>query len=343
MIQMIKFNINNNKLIIFGSVIGVGIGVGLFFRSWYYHYCVTKTFGRLDNLFPRNTEWEKELSIYSVALPRFYTNIKKNRCVLLISGYRDIPYLWNELTEYFKLNSIDFYAPRTHGNGRSFFQESNPTEWIITYLEALKILEVQYEQIDIIGFSTGTVIALYLTQFKYKCKINNLILCAPFLLLNLNDPILYWTFESRISQIIQLLIKLIGPLRYKITTGNNYPRDINFKPSAERDFYELASNFWLDCKLIEFKKFRPKEILVNNIVILYPNDDFVIGDIDEQRKILEQIWKSPIKIITIPNYSNTKYNMLYDEIAPTKCAHVMFKEHPSIVQNIFENLLQYIV
>ncbi len=330
-----------NKYFIFGSVFGIGLGLA--FRHYYYYYCMKKTFDRLDNLFPRNLEWEKDLSIYSVALPRFYTSSKKKKCVLFISGYRDIPYLWEELCEYFKINSIDYYAPRTHGKGRSFFQETNPKEWIITYLEALKILEEQYEHVDIIGFSTGAVIALYLTQFKYKCKITNLILCAPFLLLNSNDHIMYWTFESPISYIIQGIIKLIGPLRYKITFGKQNPRDIHYTPSAEKDFYELAGNFWLDCELMEFKKFRPKQILVDNIAILYPNDDKVIGDIFEQKKIIEEIWNQSIPIITIPNFSNFQIKDNIEEKQIIKCAHVMFKEHPLIVQNIFENIYQFIV
>ncbi len=341
MISIIKINFTlNNKLLLYGSVFGVGIVL----RTWYYYHCVNKTFERLDNLFPRNLEWEKDLSIYSVALPKFFTTKKKKRCVLLISGYRDIPHIWDELIVYFKEKSIDYYAPRTHGKGRSFFQDTNPKEWVITYLEAIKILEEQYEQIDIIGFSTGAVIALYLTQFEYKCKVKNLILCAPFLLLNQNDFAMYWTFESPISTIIQLILKLIGPLRYKITFNNSNPRDIHYKPSAEKDFYELAGNFWLDCELMEFKKFRPKQILVDNIAILYPNDDNVIGNVFEQRKILESIWNQSIPLISIPNFSNLNITCLNNPIEPipTKCAHVMFKEHPQIVKNIFENIYQFI-
>ncbi len=86
---------------------------------------------------------------------------------------------------------------------------------------------------------------------------------------------------------------------------------------------------------MEFKKFRPKKIIADNVVIFYPNDDKIIGDIQEQRKILEDIWGNPVPIITIPNHG--------DISMVSSCAHVMFKEHPRIVSNIFENLSQFIL
>ena len=86
---------------------------------------------------------------------------------------------------------------------------------------------------------------------------------------------------------------------------------------------------------MKFKNFRPEKIIADNVVIFYPNDDQIIGHIQEQKRILENIWGNPIPIITIPNYS--------DPSMPWKCAHVMFKEHPRIITNIFENLAQFII
>ncbi len=303
-------------------------------RQYYYNFCFRKTFDRLDELFPRKLEWEQDLEIYSVALPKFYTSYKKKKCVLFISGYRDTPYVWENITKYFIQNNIDFYAPRTFGKGRSFFQNAEPNDWVITYLEAITILQEQYEEIDIIAFSTGCVIALYLTQYKFKCKISNLILCAPFLI-RAPSPLLYWVFDSPISWIINPIMNWVCPLRYKVATKYTYPRDINFDEHGRTDYYELAGYFELETKLMEFKKFRPKNILVDNVVIFYPNDDQIIGDIQEQRNILEKIWGNPIPIITIPNYG--------DISLPRKCGHVMFKEHPRIIRNIFDNLTQFIM
>lgn len=317
------------------AIISSIIGLIYITRNLYSYYCIKKNFNRLDRLFPRKTFWEKELNIYSVSLSRFYTVKKKPRCVLLISGYRDIPYLWDKLIKYFESNSIDYYAPRTYGNGRSFFQPNHPTDWIITYLEALKVLEAQYETVDIIAISTGCVIALYLTQseFYYKCKISNLILCAPFLI-EYPDPLKYLIFSSLLGPFLRFIIKLFIPLRIKSLDYYKFCRDTNYDEEGEKDYYDIASSFDLDHKLIEFKKFRPKKITAENIAILYPNDDKVIGSIYEQRNIIQKTWGYPIPIIEIPNYS--------DKLLPSKCAHVMFKEHPIIVDNIIENIMQFI-
>lgn len=320
---------SNKNYLIIGSVFGLVLCI----KYIYYKYCVNSTFSRLDRLFPRKLIWEKELQIYSVSLSKFYTVKKKLKCVLLISGYRDIPYVWEKITKYFESNSIDYYAPRTHGKGRSFFQSCDPEDWVITYLEALKILEEQYEQVDIIAFSTGCVIALYLTQFQYKCRITNLILCAPFLI-EYPDPVNYWVFSSKIAPILQTILKFFMPLRVKKLDYYTYPRDTNCIEEAETDYYELAGFFELECKLFEFKRFRPEIILADNIVILYPSDDKVIGNIETQRGIIQKIWGKSIPIITIPSYS--------DPSLPQKCGHVMFKEHPIIVSNIIENIIQYI-
>jgi len=156
-------------------------------------------FSRLDKLYPRKLTWEKELDIYSVSMPLFsISSQKKPKCILFISGFRDTPYLWNDIIKHLQKDKIDYYAPRTHSFGRSYFQDSEPKDWIITYLEAIHILQELYEEIDIVALSTGCVIALYITQFKYKCKINNLFLCAPFLLKK-SCLIFYLFFDSYFS------------------------------------------------------------------------------------------------------------------------------------------------
>lgn len=322
--------LKNKKLFLF---LPIGISL-LFARNYYYNFCIRKTFERLDELFPRKLEWEKELDIYSVALPKFYTSSKKKKCVLLISGYRDVPYVWSNISKYFIENQIDFYAPRTWGKGRTFFQNSDPKDWVITYLEALTILQEQYEQVDIIGFSTGCVIALYLTQFQFKCRISNLILCAPFLI-RADNTVYYWIFDSPIAWIINPIINWLFPLRYKVASKYTYPRDVNFDEHGRTDYYELAGHFELETKLMKFKNFRPKRIFADNVVILYPNDDQIIGNIQEQKRIVENVWDNPVPIIVIPNYG--------DISLPNKCAHVMFKEHPRIVKNIWDNLTQFIM
>lgn len=290
----------------------------------YRKYCCDITFNRLDNLFKPQYEWENELKVYSVAMPKFYNNItKRKRCVLLISGYRDIPYVWNDIEKHFIENKIDYYAPRTFGNGRKYFQYSTPEDWIITYLESIYFLQELYEEIDIVSFSTGSPIALYLTQFTYKCKINNLFLCAPFLSYNKNNLLYYYTFDCPISWIINKIYGFLINYHHKPPNNKGYCRDINYKINANNDFYELAGVMQNDIGLFNFIKFRPKMINANNIIILKPNNDTIIGDCNEYQKELEEIYNKKIPIIEIPRFNDI-------------CNHVMFKENPNIVKDIFD-------
>ena len=301
-----------------------------FFKMIYIKYCNYITFNRLDNLFPRILNWEEDLKIYSIAMPKFFTKNIKKKCVLLISGYRDIPYIWSEIIPYFEKDNIDYYAPRTHGNGRSFFQDVEPDDWVITYIEAIYMLQNMYEEIDIIAFSTGSVIALYLSQFNFKCKINNIILCAPFLLKNetFTD---YLVFNSYFSYIINPLLNFIVSFRIKTPEiGFKYVRDTHNHELAQNDFYELCGFIKLETKLIKFNNLRPKCINANNITILHANDDQIIGDIYKQGDIIYNIFKKDINIISIPSDSNLK------------CGHVMFKEKPDIIKNIYSHFYNII-
>lgn len=295
------------------------------------YYCNYITFNRLDKLFPKKLKWEKDLQIYSIAMPIFHINTsKKQKCILFISGYRDIPFIWNEIIYYFKNdNKIDFFAPRTFGNGRSFFQDHEPNDWTITYLEAIYILQELYEEIDIISYSTGCVIALYLSQFTYKCKINNIILCAPFLLKNENI-LDYLLFNSIFSKILNPLLNFLMPYRLKFPEkGYKYIRDTHYEILGKTDYYELAGFFKLDTKLIKFKNTRPTNINANNITILHPNNDVVIGNIQKQKHIIEDIFKKNINIINIPS---NEYNMELINF----CGHSMFKENPYIIYDIYK-------
>jgi esterase/lipase len=296
----------------------------------YIKYCNYITFNRLDNLFPRILKWEEDLKIYSIAMPKFFTNNIKKKCVLLISGYRDIPYIWSEIIPYFEKDNIDYYAPRTHGNGRSFFQDVEPDDWVITYIEAIYMLQNMYEELDIIAFSTGSVIALYISQFNFKCKINNIILCAPFLLKNetFTD---YLVFNSYFSYIINPLLNFIVSFRIKTPEiGFKYVRDTHNHELAQNDFYELCGFIKLETKLIKFKNLRPTCINANNITILHANDDKIIGDIYKQCDIIYNIFKKDIDIISIPSDSNLR------------CGHVLFKERPDIIKNIYSHFYKII-
>lgn len=204
-------------------------------------------------------------------------------------------------------------------------------DWILTYFEALKVLENQYEQVDIIGFSAGCVIALYLAQFKYKCKIRNIILCAPYLKSNISVA-QYIMFNSFWSYIFNPLVRFFIPFRIKTCTdGFKYSRDTHYEELAQKDFYDITGYIEMENLLMNFKEKRPTQIIADNVVLLYSNDDKIIGDITEQKNIINKIFTNKdIPIIKIPSNS-TKL-----------CGHVIFKENPEIIENIFDNIYKYI-
>lgn len=313
-------------LIIFGILLFLYI-----FSLIYKLYAFRINFDHLNKYFPRANKWENDLQIFNAAMPLYYTkDKKKNKCILLISGFRDVPFVWSEIIIYFEKNELDYYAPRTHGSGRNFYQKVDPMDWVITYLEAIKILEKQYEQIDIIGFSAGCIIALYLSQFKYECKIRNIILCAPYLVNN-TSMVQYLVFHSYWSYLINPLVRFFIPYRIKYPcTGFTCSRDSHYSELAEKDFYDKVGYFEMENLLMSFKNTRPSFINADKILMLYPNNDHVIGNIFTQKNIVEHIFKKKIPLIKIPSTS--------DEL----CGHVMFKENPNIIENIFDEIKFYL-
>lgn len=297
------------------------------------------TFDYINKNYKKKFKWENELDIYAISMPRFYISTpKKKRCLLLIGGYKDIPFVWNEIENFFISDNIDFYAPRTHGNGRSFFQIVNWKDWVITYLEAMYILQEQYETIDIISFSTGSVIALYLAQFNYKCKINNIFLCAPFLL-NKHFISTKLFFSQNIFS--YLLNRLCAwTIRFHPKLKSKFPgvRDTHNPHYSINDYCEIFGDLETETTLFDFIKFKPTFINASNVIILYPNDDDVIGDINEQYKIISNTFNKQIDLISIPSYCCQQNS----DILPSKCGHVMFKEHPVIIQDIYNNIKKYI-
>lgn len=340
----LKQNFLYNKNFIFGAISSLYIII-LSYRN----YCYYHTFKNIEINYKKKEIWEKELQIYSVALPRFYiSSPKKKKCILLIGGYKDIPLVWNDLENYLIKDKLDFYAPRTFGSGRSFYQNSNWKDWVITYLEAIYILQEQYETIDIISFSTGTVIALYLSQFTYKCVINNIFLCAPFLLNKEHFSITLFFSDNIFSKILNRICAYTIRFHPKSTSKFAGYRDTHYHYNSINDYCEIFGDLQTETTLFEFIKFRPKTINANNIVILYPNDDDIIGDIKTQHNIISNIYNNfninkPVDLISIPSYLNKSEGFEENNKLPKICAHVMFKEHPEIIKDIYENLKKYLI
>lgn len=340
---MERLNIKNNYLT-FSLIGGLSlISLGLIY---YRNYCHHHTFKKINDNFKQEKKWEKDLEIYSISMPKFFiSGTKKPKCILLIGGYKDIPYVWEEFEKYLIRDGIDFYAPRTCGNGRAFYQTVDWKDWVITYMEAMYILQEQYETVDIIGFSTGAVIAVYLSQFEYKCKINNLFLCAPFLT-NKKYLSIDIVFGSNIfSKIFNRLY--VWTLRFRPKSIGKFKgyRDTYNEYYSMYDYCEIFGDVAMETVLFDFIKFRPTNIYVSNVVFLYPNDDSVIGNIEEQVNIIAQVYNSdkPINVISIPSYINDN-DLLHDikNILPKKSGHLMFKEKPEIIQDVYSNIKKYL-
>jgi hypothetical protein len=327
--------LKNFNFIIFSIILTIGI---LIYK--YRQYVYRLTFDKINKTYKKKKNWEKDLEIYSVSMPRFISNVpKKHKCYLLIGGYKDIPYLWNNLEELLILDKQDFYAPRTFGTGRSFFQVSNWKDWVLTYLEAIHILEEQYNNIDIISLSAGTVIALYLSQYEYKCKINNIFLCSPFLISKSSLSFDLFFSKNIFSKILNSLYR--WTLRFHPKIKNNYVgyRDTNEPFQSEFDYCEIYGDLETETTLIDFIQLRPKIINALNVVILYPNEDCVIGDINKQHQIISNIFNKKIELISIPSYAGSDNS----ENLPQKCGHVMFKEYPQIILDIYKNIKKHTV
>lgn len=331
---------NNISLGNFSIISIVGLGIGIYI---YRNICHQLTFNKINNNFKKKFKWENDLQIYSISMPKFHiSGEKKTKCILLIGGYKDIPYIWSEFEKYLIADNIDFYAPRTCGNGRTFFQIVDWRDWVITYLEAIHILESQYSTIDIIGFSTGAVIAVYLTQFKFKCKINNLFLCAPFLTHKKYLSIDISFGSNLFSKILNRLF--VWTLRFRPKSINKFKgyRDTYDEFHSTNDYYEIFGDVLMESVLFDFIKFKPNAMYVNNVVIIYPNDDSIIGDIYEQKKIIENVFTTkPIDIIQIPSYLNNIQNNNTTSKISSRCGHVMFKEKPNIILDIYMCVKKY--
>lgn len=327
------------NIIVLGSVLSLfGFGLSVYL---YRDYCYYHTFKKINDKFKQKERWEKELEIYSISMPKFFmSGLKKPKCILLIGGYKDIPFIWEEFEKYLIKDKIDFYAPRTYGNGRTFYQVVDWKDWVITYLEAIYLLQEQYDTIDIIGFSTGSVIAVYLTQFKFKCNINNLFLCAPFLT-NKKYLSIDITFGSNIfSKIFNRLYGWTFRFRHKSIDKFKGYRDTYNDFHSINDYCEIFGDVLMETVLFDFIKFRPKVMYVSNVVFLYPNDDSIIGDIGEQKNIISKVFtKKKIDVIQIPSYLNILGQN--EQNLPTKSGHLMFKENPEIIQDIYLNIKKY--
>jgi esterase/lipase len=231
---------------------------------------------------------------------------------------------------------IDYYAPRTTGNGRMFFQRHiRWQDWILTYFEAIIFLSSIYKKIDIIGFSTGCNVAVYLSSiywndiinFDSACKINNLILLSPNFISNPN----HITYKKCMkNKVFYKLLAFLYPISLKPLPDKKTKCeiDIEYKKDLDKIYYERSilieslKEVWNFCDTI------PDAIDINKKYMIYGYNDNVVGNFKKQKKLLESIHNKKtdnyIGNINCFKLVNAKHNIL--------------NEHPLIRYTLFSKI-----
>lgn len=274
-----------------------------------------------------------ELKVYPDCLSRSFSITKKKKILLLIGGFRDTPNIWDKFEFYLKNNNIDYVIPRITGFGRSYFQfKIEWRDWVLSIMDQISILQHLYHQIDILGFSTGCNIALYVSQFNWKCKINNIILSSPNLIANNGDKL----FKNILTSSFGLsLCNLLYPIchrpyvsRVKKNSKNNMKSNLKSKVFYEKNFpVYSAGEMW------KFQDVKPDKIICENIIVIKPNNDRVIGDIDLQRKLILSEYNKNTELINIPSFSSNDI----------KVGHNVFNSSSIIIDDVFKQIKDYII
>ena len=244
-----------------------------------------------------------QLQIYPDNFSRSYASNKKEKILLIISGFRDTPKMWENLETILKENKIDYVIPRINGFGRTYFQYNIKwNDWVVSIMEHLSVLQNLYHEVDILGFSTGCNIGFYLSQFKWNCKINNMIFCSPNFVVNSGDKIYKSLLVLPIlSEFFQIVYPVCHrPYESRLKKSN--------KSSKKKKFIFYEKNFPL-ISAIEMWKFQdilPTNCCAKKIVIVKANNDKLIGKISLQKEIIEKITKENIDVIHIPSDPNSK-------------------------------------
>ena len=267
-------NNNNNKFILLISFF-IAITASVTTTRIIKYMNEKETFDNINENYKNlNNEDKKiieELQIYPDNFSRSYSNNKKEKLLFIISGFRDTPRMWENLEVILKENKIDYVIPRITGFGRTYFQyDIKWNDWVISIMEHLYILQNLYQEINILGFSTGCNIAFYISQYKWNCKINNMILCSPNFVINPKDQIYKWLLSvPGISHFFLTVYPVCHrPYESRIKKNRNslYPKKCHI-------FYEKNFPLTSAIEMWKFQDILPINTYANNIVMIKANND----------------------------------------------------------------------
>ncbi|RXJ88173.1 alpha/beta fold hydrolase [Arcobacter sp. CECT 8985] len=113
-----------------------------------------------------------------------YNNSKK--CILIIHGFSSAPKEVEELAVFLNNQGFNVYAVRLKGHGTvpEDLKDTSYKDWYNSVSRSVTIASLKYDKIDIVGFSTGGLLAL-LSSRKYLPKLKSIVCINAAL--NLND------------------------------------------------------------------------------------------------------------------------------------------------------------
>ena len=323
----IKYMLISNKFLIIVSIFSISYVLLCVLHYIFLKKNTKKTFDRLNRIFSGN-QICSDLKIYNSSIPLFnFNHKKKDKVILLIGGYRDIPDMWYNYSKYLNDNKTDYYAPRTNGNGRTFFQKKvRWIDWVLTYFESIIMLSQIYNRIEIVGFSTGCNISIYLSSLDWKtidkynltCKINNLILLSPNFQVN-DKHVIYKNVLQ--NSFIYHMLNFILPVVDKPNYDKNKEIDLRYTKNIQKIYYERSIYLESLRELWRFADILPENINAKNIYIFYGDSDKVVGDFRIQRKKIESIYPHKIKSYKLTN-----------------CGHNLVNEHPHTRKALFDKI-----
>ena len=317
----------SNKFIITIAIFSISYVILSIIHYMFLRKNTKKTFDRLNKIFSGNKICE-DLKIYNASIPIYnFNHEKKDKVLLLIGGYRDIPNMWYNYVKYLDENKIDYYAPRTIGNGRTFFQKKvRWNDWVLTYFEAMIILSKIYKKIELVGFSTGCNISVYLASLDWKtierydssCKINNMILLSPNFQVN-DKHVVYKNLLQ--NSFVYHMLNFILPVADKPNYDKNKEIDLKYTKDINKIYYERSIYLESLRELWRFSDILPENIYTKDIYIFYGDSDNVVGNFRIQRKKIESIYSKKIKSYKLTN-----------------CGHNLINEHPNIRLTLFNKI-----
>ncbi|RXK00332.1 glycerol acyltransferase [Arcobacter sp. CECT 8986] len=121
-----------------------------------------------------------------IGTPYLLKDNSSKKCILLIHGFSSAPKEVEELAVYLNNCKFNVYAIRLKGHGTvpEDLKDTSYKDWYNSVSRSVTIASLKYEEIDVVGFSTGGLLAL-LSSKKYLPKLKSIVCINAAL--NLND------------------------------------------------------------------------------------------------------------------------------------------------------------